>query len=289
MKTDIHQEITNSIIEQLENGVKPWVCPWKESSNPFPINFQTKANYTGINILSLYCSAIRNNYTSPYWLTFNQARKIGGHVRRDEKSTLGVFYKNITVEDNSGNYENNEKNIPILNSFRVFNLDQIDGIELPTDEELNENPINFDEDELFNRAESLVKNIGVPVLYKGDKAFYSPSRDEITMPEKNRFNNTFDLISTLGHEAGHSTGAKKRLNREFGKRFGDNAYALEELVAEISSVLINSHLGVEGVHVDHVSYINDWLDVMKADKTAIFSASKHAFAAYEYITNPQTH
>lgn len=273
----IHDEITRLITEKLEAGVKPWHCPWARSTiGGFPVNFSTKKAYNGINILLMWMEGTEKGYKTPYWLTFKQAKQLGGTVRKGEKSTPAIFYKTREVENQDGEREE----IPVINLFRVFNLDQIDGIEKPVADEL---PGGFDP---IQTAEDFIGNTGAVIQEHGEAAFYQPSSDTITMPERERFASAADYYATALHELTHWTGHKSRCARDMGRGKGKAGYAFEELVAELGAAFTMASLSIEG-EVQHESYIASWLEALKNDKKFIFKAASQASKAAAYLADSQ--
>ena len=274
---DMYQKVTNQMIEALENGVKPWVCPWNTSGGfgGLPVNYQSKNAYSGINILLLWSAATKLKFTSNYWLTFKQALDVGGNVRKGEKGTRIVFYKMLEVEDR--NTGKNEK-IPMLKSFVVFNADQIDGLNI----ELVTNIDNTTPFEAIEHVESFISATGANITEQGEKAYFRPSTDEIVLPSRERFTNRLGFYCTALHELTHWTGAKHRLDRIKGSRFGSEEYAFEELIAELGASFLMAGLNISG-DVQHESYIASWLNKLKNDKRYIFKAASAASKAHQYL------
>ena len=270
-KANLYTTITNELVEALEGGVKPWVCPWDRSGAPFmPHNFHTKAQYRGINIVLLWMRQNRCGYQSSAWLTYKQARAIGGQVRKGEKATTGIFYKTIEVPG-SDSGEEESRIVPVIKPFYVFNLDQIDGIELPTA------PATREEFAPIAQAEAMLARTGARIETRGEHAFYAPTRDVIVLPERSRFARAEDFYATATHELTHWTGHKSRLGRFVGV-----SYAFEELVAEIGSAFINAEIGLQG-DLQHANYLNEWLTIMKGDHRAIFKAASLASQAHQFV------
>ncbi|MCB1805321.1 MAG: DUF1738 domain-containing protein, partial [Candidatus Competibacteraceae bacterium] len=249
--TDLHQLITDRILEQLEQGVKPWQCPWlrDHSGASLPQNFHTGQHYRGINILLLWLQADIQGYSSNAWLTFKQAKALGAHVRKGEKATLGIFYKPLekTLEAGDANYPTNASGEPVTvaypmaKAFYVFNLDQIDGIERP------EPPALMPDFAPIEAAEQLLQASGAVIHEGGNRACYIPSYDEIHLPDRQRFQSEANFYATACHELTHWTGHPERLARDFNGRFGEQSYAFEELVAELGSAYLGAELGLNGV------------------------------------------
>lgn len=275
---EIVAKVTARIIEQLEAGVKPWECAWDRSGDglAIPENVKTGEAYHGINIPILWEAATRKGYATNLWIGFDQAKKLGGHVKRDEKGTYGIIYKPLVVEDESE--EDGTRIIPMLKSFVVFNLDQIAGLDHLRPEVHDDGPI-FDPIPL---AENILVKSGARIVEGGPRAFYRRSNDLVTLPDRFRFKAAEDFYATGLHELTHWTGHESRLDRTWGKRFGDNAYAFEELVAEMGSAFLCAKLGLKG-ELQHENYIGSWLKVLKEDYRALIRAASQAQKAFEYL------
>lgn len=282
MKTaDLQQHVTDQIVAILESGTSPWVKPWgSDGSSGMPHNHSTKKAYQGVNVLILWAAAAERGFTSSAWLTYKQAQAAGGQVRKGEKGTTITFYKPIQIEK-----EGEQKTIPMLKTFTVFNVDQIDGIEVATPEE---QPKEFTADQKTEAAVRLFEcyreRTGIQFSTGGDRAFYSPSHDTIQMPERSDFTKESGYAATLLHEAVHSTGHRDRLDRL--KDTSKKGYAFEELVAEIGAAFLCCDLGITNELEQHASYIDSWLKALKDDRTLIFKAAAKASKAYELITQP---
>ena len=280
MKADLHQTITNNMIELIEAGTLPWVKNWhcNSADSLIPVNYSTGKEYSGINILSLWASAQIAGYSCNSWLTFKQAKNAGGSVRKGEKSTLGVFYK--VVEKRALSSDEKPEKYFLAKPFYLFNLDQISGIDLP-EAKPEAKPV-FSNNE---RIENLVRNSGAKITESGNKAFYHPASDSITMPNREQFFSIDNFYSTLLHEMAHWTKHKTRLDRSFSDRYESHksAYAFEELVAELSSAFLSARLNLAGSVENHASYLDSWLSVLKSDKKAIFSAASFADKATKYL------
>lgn len=275
---DIQQEITNTIIEALENGVNPWVCPWdKSTDSALPYNHKTQESYNGMNILMLWIAAKERGYSRNSWLTYKQAQELGATVRKGEKSTMGIFYKKIEMKATQSKPEAEKEFFPMAKAFNVFNVEQIDGLELEAIEELEPKQFNTVEN-----VENLIIKSGVDLRHGGTRAFYRSSSDFVQMPDRERFKSELDYYATFTHELTHWTGHKHRLDRPQANEFGSADYAYEELIAEIGSAFINAELGLVG-EVQHESYIASWLKALKEDKRFIFKAASAASKAHKFI------
>ena len=274
-KPDIYQVVTDSIIEALEMGVKPWMCPWKRNGavSGIPSNFTTGTAYSGMNIMLLWCSAAKLGFNDSRWLTYKQAQEQGAQVRKGEHGTTAIFYKTLEKESEDGEIEK----IPMLKTFTVFNVQQIDGLALTTETVSPE--ATFDP---VPQVENLLRKSGANIIEKGQNAFFSPSTDEVWLPERHLFSDAANFYATGLHELIHWSGGKKRLNREMKGKFGNADYAEEELVAELGSAFLMADLGIEG-EVQHESYIASWLKALKNDKRYIFKAASAASKAHRYL------
>ena len=287
MKTDIAQTITATILEKLEEGTKPWVQPWTGCPRRRPLRHCGTA-YRGINTVVLWMTAQARGYASPYWMTYRQAEALGGQVRRSETCSHAVLYKTIDAKDAGGDdsatpSDEGMRKRRVLRAFAIFNADQIDGLPAryvviaepvePLAESIHRPKL----EEFFNRVPALVQHLG-------HAAYYNHTRDEIVLPPVERFATYDGYFATRAHETAHWTGHEKRLDRSFGKRFGDHAYAFEELVADIASAILGAELGLPEAELDnHAAYLDHWVKVLKADKNAILTAASKADEAVEHI------
>nr|WP_159466460.1 zincin-like metallopeptidase domain-containing protein [Scandinavium goeteborgense] len=279
-RTDVYQEVTDSIIEALEGGVKPWVCPWKRNGavSGIPSNFSTGTAYSGMNIMLLWCSAAKQGFNDSRWLTWNQAKEQGAQVRKGETGTTCIFYKTLEKENDAGELER----VPMLKTFTVFNAEQIDGLKMGASDGAETGPKPVDVFDPLPQVEKLFQRSSASITERGQQAFYRPSTDEIWLPERRLFADAANFYATGLHELVHWTGAKNRLNREKGNKFGSEKYAFEELIAELGSAFLMADLGVVG-EVQHESYIASWLKALKDDKRYIFKAASAAGKAHRYL------
>jgi antirestriction protein ArdC len=285
-KQDIYTRITNEIVSHLEHGVRPWVKPWNAEHAAGRIKRPLRHNgkpYSGINVLSLWASAMAQNFAAPIWMTFKQATEFDGHIRKGEKGSLVVYADSITrkeTDDKTG--DETEREIPFLKGYTVFNVDQIDG--LPAVYYAKAAP-QLDPVPRIERAERFFAALGATIGQGGNRAFYSVTNDTIQMPPFVSFRDADSYYATLAHECTHWTGSTSRLNRDFGGyRFGSEGYALEELVAEIGAAFLCADLELSlEPREDHASYIATWLNVLAKDNRAVFTAAAHAQRAAEYI------
>ena len=285
-KPDLYADITNRIVEQLEQGARPWIKPWTHTHAAGPISRPKRHDgkpYQGVNVLVLWMEAEKKGYTAPIWMTFRQAQELGGHVRKGEHGTQVVYANAITrTEHNDETGEDEEHRIPFLKAYYVFNVEQIDSLPghyYAKTERLGPLP------KRIAHAEAFFANTGARVEHGGDSAAYLPGSDLIRMPHLEAFKDAESYYATLGHETVHWTRHESRLNRDFGrKRWGDEGYAMEELVAEVGSAFVCADLGLAlEPRQDHAAYVASWLKVLKSDKRAIFAVSAAAQKAVAYL------
>lgn len=281
MKADLYQQVTDSIIAIIEAGKLGNGINWtQESAKGMPINFKTKASYNGVNVLLLWNATREAGYSSNQWMTYKQAAEMGGSVRKGEKGQLCLFFKMLEVTGKEAAKGEDEKKIPMASPFWLFNLDQIDSIEKsPAAAPRSEFQQIKTVEQILNASQAIIKE-------QGQKAFYRSSTDEIYLPERTRFADVKEFYSVALHELTHWTGAKIRLNRDFSGRFGSEAYAFEELIAEFGSAFLNADLGFASSMIpNHAQYIDSWLKVLKNDKRAVFTAAGQAGKAHSFIMN----
>ena len=276
-RQDIHQAITDQILAAMETARTTGRRLW-DSQPSLPLSLATGKPYQGINTLILWGAALTRGYTSPYWLTYKQSAERGGQVRKGERGTRCVFYKPWeSQETNPDTGKTETTRGAVLKSFTLFNLDQIDGIEAPAREPRA--PFQAIED-----AERILQASPARIIEGGPSAFYQPDADTIHLPAREAFINPEAFYSVALHEMTHSTGHKSRMARDFSGRFGTEAYAFEELIAELGSAFLNADLGIIGSTLqDHADYLSNWIAILKGDKTAILTAAAQASKAHSFI------
>jgi antirestriction protein ArdC len=281
MKTDeLFQEITDRLLAQMEAGVRPWCKPWSAAKAGFeptlPHNIAGRS-YRGANVFWLMMVADAKGYESPVWLTFNQAVDAGGSVRKGEKGTA-VYFWNFQKRENkeTGKVEQ----VVWAKAYTVFNIAQCDGVKMPEAQAPRAHA------EVIQSAEDMIAATDATIRHGGDVACYVPSLDIVRLPAREAFAAIDGYYATAFHELGHWTGAKHRLDRQFGKRFGDDAYAFEELVAELTAAFVTGALGLANpAREDHAAYLANWIKVLKDDKRAFITAAGKAQAAADFILN----
>lgn len=281
MYRDLYAEVTNRIVAALEAGVTPWIRPWSLAFDPVPINAVSRRNYRGINAVLLTLEAQARGFSRNAWLTYRQAIELGAQVRRGESGTTIVFYKlhelpSITTVERLED-EKKPKVISFLRWYTVFNLVQVDG--LPQRLQVKEAMTTWDPN---LAAETILRESKAAIRHGGNDAFYNPESDHIQLPERAQFGSAATYYNVALHELIHWTGHRTRLNRDLGRRFGEAAYAMEELIAEIGSAFLCASCHLEG-QLRHANYIGNWLQALKNDKRAIFAASAKAQSASDYI------
>lgn len=276
---DIYAKVTDRILEEMEKGIIPWKKPWVGGRGA--ISHVTGKSYSFLNQLLLGKPG--------EWLTFNQIKKEHGTVKKGEKARFVVFWKWLKKETDKVD-ENGEKvyeEIPFLQYFNVFHIDQCEGIKPKHVTDVSDFDANEAAQSIFDEYTS---REGITVNLDGDASYYRPSEDSITLPRMKRFAKLAEYYSTAFHEAVHSTGAKTRLAREgvVGRIFfGSEDYSKEELIAELGASMLVSHVGLEteSSFANNVSYISGWLEALKNDKRMIVSAAGKAEKAVKYILN----
>ena len=285
-KTDIYQTVTNAIVEAIENGQASdkFVMPWN-GFNAVPINAQTGKHYRGVNIPSLWAAQLENGYQSGHWASYKQWKELGAQVRKGEKGAFIVCWKAIEVEPKKDNDEGETR--MFAKWFTVFNADQVEGFTIPQEE-------SHGEAQIIETAESFLAATGASIRRGGGEAYYNRTGDFIALPEISLFHNTETstatecYYSTALHELTHWSGARHRLDRKKGKRFGDGDYAFEELTAELGAAMLCAMLGISShTRPDHAQYIDSWLKALKNDKKFIFSAASQAQKAADYLFSLQ--
>lgn len=290
MKTDVYQRVTNSIVAELEKGVRPWLKPWNAEHAAGRITRPLRANgipYRGINILLLWDSAIIHGFTAPLWMTYKQAQELGGQVRKGERGSLVVYANTITkTEQDEATGEEQEREIPFMKGYTVFNAEQVDG--LPAHFYATQ-PQAADPAARIDRAEVFFAATGADIRHGGNRAYYTAAGDYVQMPPFETFREAEAYYATLAHELTHWTKAPQRLGRNLGrKRWGDEGYAMEELVAELGAAFVCADLALTPEpRAEHASYIASWLTALKDDKRAIFAAAAHAQRAADYLNGLQ--
>ena len=284
-RKDVYTRITGQIISSLEQGVRPWIQPWMAEHPAGPITRPlryTGEPYSGINVLMLWASAAAQGFTAPIWMTFRQAGELNAHVRKGEKGSLVVYANAITKTESDRDGNEIERQIRFMRAYTVFNVEQIDGL---VEIYYTRPEARYSGTKRIEHAEKFFANTGAVVRYGGNLAYYAVEADHIQMPAFEAFRDAEAFYATLAHETAHWSRHPSRLNRDFGgKIWGDEGYAREELVAELVSAFLAADLELTPeVRDDHASYISSWIEVLKGDPRAIFSAAAHAQRAVDFL------
>ena len=282
MPNNNYQIVTDRIVTMLENGVRPWSKPWSDGVAPTAQGRPLRSNgqpYTGINTLNLWCAAQARGFASSHWFTFKGARDAGGNVRKGAKAELAFYVGSHTIQEDDGT----ERSIGFLKTYCVFNTDEIEGLPLrfapPVQPAAPAEPSHVD---------SYISATGASIVHGGDRAFYSPSGDYIRLPMQAQFSAADRYYSVALHELVHWTGHASRCDRSLSGRFGDAAYAAEELIAELGAAFLCADLGLSAEpREDHASYIASWISVLKSDNRAVFKAAALAEKAAAYLSAPR--
>ena len=282
---DLYQEATDKIIKALESGTTPWQKPWNNVSTGPLRNGSSGNPYHGINTLVLLCASMEKGFTDPRFLSFKQCQQNGWKVKKGAKSERVFFYKPMMVDQrdsttgqpiiDAATGQPRQRQIPFLQATPVFNAQDIEGIPPLGPGDVKFSPIEA--------GESIAARCPVEIRHGGNSAHYNPTSDTIGMPDKDQFKSPEAYYATLAHETIHSTGHASRCNRQFGKAFGDASYAVEEMTAELGSLMLSNETGLPSQIENHASYIDHWLKVLREDKKAIFIASAKASQAVDFV------
>jgi len=282
-RQSLYAQVTARVIAELEQGRLPWVQPWDSArcGCTMPHNAGTGRAYSGINVLILWAAVVEGGFASQRWLTYRQCELAGGHVCKGEKGTTVYYADRFTPkgeEDRARDEDREARQVAFLKRFTVFNIDQCAGLpesftsvaELPP------------EQEMVPHADALIRASGAEIRIGGDQAFYAPALDMIALPPQAAYPEPINWYRTALHELGHWTGHESRLGRDLSGSHGGNAYAREELVAELASGFTCASLSIHP-SVRHADYIGAWLEVLREDERAIFRAASLASKAADYL------
>lgn len=288
-RRDLHAEITNRIIAAIEADPGKPQMPWRRSSTPLwmPENALSKNAYNGINVVNLWVAAEARGFTSPMWATYKQWAELGAQVKKGAKSELVIFYKDFDVEPSPDNADDTGKRRVARASF-VFNATEVDGFEVP------DAPAWLGPIARIDTADRFITATNAVIAHGGERAYYRPSTDTIQMPDEALFTGTATMtrdesyFAVLLHELTHWSSHKDRCNRDLEPRFKRQACAAEELVAEIGSALLCAETGItQDTRLDHAEYIANWLELLKRDPKAIFTAAAKASQAVAFLKSLQ--
>lgn len=288
-RADVYSRVTNKIVTYLEQGVRPWMKPWNGAHAACRITLPLRhcgTPYRGINILLLWGEMNERGYAASKWMTYKQAADLDGQVRKGERGSLVVYADTFKKTEQDENGQDVERDIPFMKGYTVFNVEQIEGL---PNRYYDRPAAPLEKMQLIDAAETFFAATGAVFRHGGNRAYYAPGPDVIQLPFAEAFRDAKSYAATKAHELTHWTRHKSRLDRDFGqKRFGDEGYAFEELVAELGSAFLCGSLGiVPEVREDHAAYLASWLKALKDDKRAIFSAAAHAQRAVDYLLGLQ--
>ena len=274
-RRDVYQEITDQVLAALEAGTVPWQRPWRDSG--MQRNLGSGRPYRGVNQLLTQLKQQLRGFETPWWLTFRAAQAAGGHVRRGERGTLVVLWKRSMIEDE----ETGEKEMRWwMKPYSVFNLDQVEGVDAPPQQEdarLEFNPIE--------RAEAIANGMrsAPELVHAPGGAFYVPARDLITLPPRESFYDEAGYYAVRFHELVHATGHHSRLDRELAPRSDEESYSREELLAQLGASMLCAQAQIDPQVEQSASYIASWLGALRDDKRMVAVAAGRAQRAVDYI------
>ncbi|WP_027168846.1 zincin-like metallopeptidase domain-containing protein [Mesorhizobium sp. WSM3224] len=287
-RNDIYERVTSQIVAAIEAGAPDYRMPWHHDGSAVttPVNVASRKAYRGVNIIALWAAAQAASYPAGIWGTYRQWQALGAQVRQGERGHLVVFWKLANRHgktDDQDSNDDSDETAPRMfaRGYTVFNCAQVDGYTPP------QMPV-LPAAERIERAERFCGALGIDILHGGSQAYYSPSADHVRMPAFSCFSDAIAYYAVLLHECGHASGAKHRLDRDLSGRFGSAAYAMEECTVELLSAMIcaDLNLSVEP-RPDHASYIASWLEVLRSDQRAIFTAASKAQQIADWMHDRQ--
>lgn len=280
MKHDLYADVSARIISELERGAAPWVKPWSATAGRnLPCNAVTNRPYSGCNVLLLWMTQ-QGRFTTPRYLTFKQARDLGGRVRKGEHGTKVYFVKQLQIRDEQSDADDAVRIVPVLREYTVFNVEQCEA--LPESVHAVPPLRVHNADCRYELADEFLRSTGADIREGYGEACYVPSRDFISLPGFEAFKGADHFYNVAFHELTHWTGNPARLGRDLKKRFGSRDYAAEELIAEMGAAFLCAEFGFDG-DLRQAGYIAIWIELLKSDKRAIFTACSRASAAADYL------
>jgi antirestriction protein ArdC len=280
MKRDLYAEVSARIVAELEAGAAPWVKPWSATPGAnTPCNAVSNRPYSGCNVVLLWMAQAAG-YRTPRFLTFKQALEFRGNVRKGEHGTKVYFVKQLQVRDQAGEDDGSTRLIPMMREYTVFNVEQCDNL---PDGINTGKPIRVrNPDTRDDLADAFLHSTRADIREGHGEAYYVPSRDFISMPAFAGFKGADHFYNVSFHELTHWTAHKSRLDRDLKNRFGSRQYAAEELIAELGAAFLSAEFGFDG-DVRNAGYIANWIELIKADHRAFFTACSHASKAADYL------
>jgi antirestriction protein ArdC len=280
-RRDLYGEVTSRIVAELEAGAAPWVKPWSATpGRNLPCNAATNRPYSGCNVVLLWMAQAAG-YRTPRYLTFKQSAELGGHVRKGEHGQTVFFVKRLAVKDTSdGAGDDDTRIVPMMRAYTVFNVDQCEGL---PDRVMAQGPVKVrNTDGRDAGIDEFLTACRADIREGHGEAYYRPGDDFISMPAFAAFKSATAFYGVAFHELGHWTGHRSRLDRDLRGRFGEKAYAAEELVAELCAAFLSAEFSIDG-DLRHAGYIQSWIGLLKADSRAFFTACSKAQAAAGYL------
>jgi antirestriction protein ArdC len=278
MKRDLYAEVSARIISKLEAGAAPWIKPWSATPGAnTPCNAVTNRPYSGCNVILLWMARAAG-YGTPRFLTFKQALELGGHVRKGEHGTKVYFVKQLEIREDAD--EAPARLVPMMREYTVFNVDQCEG--LPDNVTTGKLMRVRNPDTRDDLADQFLRSTGADIREAHGEPYYVPSRDFISMPAFEAFKGADHFYNVAFHELTHWKAHGSRLDRDLKNRFGSRNYAGEELIAELGAAFLCAEFGFDG-DLRHAGYIGHWIELLKADKRALFTACSQASKAADYL------
>jgi antirestriction protein ArdC len=275
VRRDLYADVSARIIAELEQGAAPWVKPWSATTGQnVPQNAVSNRPYSGCNVILLWFARERG-WTTPRFLTFKQALEAGGHVRKGEHGQKVYFVKQLEIEEGD-----ETRLVPMLREYTVFNVDQCDG--LPGNVRAGKPARARNPDTRDALTDEFLQATGADMREGHGEAYYAPGNDFISMPAFEAFKSAAHFYGTAFHELGHWTGHSSRLDRDLRARFGERAYAAEELVAELCAAFLCAEFSFDG-DLRHAGYLQHWIALLQSDRRAFFTACSRAQAAADYL------
>ena len=273
----VYEKVNEKIMDLISKGTMPWEMTWEGST--LPMNLASNTQYRGINVWMLSATAMFNGYPHNQWLTFNQTRKLGGAVKRNEKASFVVFAKRIEKNGQDDVPEDERDSFFLYQYYNVFNIAQCDGI-TPIENKVRENTP-------LEEAEKIVAGYkNKPEIIRGEYSpCYSPLNDKVFMPTIDAFTSSEEYYGALFHELAHSTGHESRMNRDLAGKMDKTSYSKEELIAEFTASYLRAMTGIATPVADanSASYIDGWSEIIKKDSRIIMTSASKAMRVADYI------
>lgn len=278
-RSDVYARVTDTILAAIEAGAGKWQMPWHHCGSDLsrPVNVLSLKPYRGINVLSLWAAAHLRHYSTGIWGTFRQWQELGAAVRKGEKASSAVLWKEIRSRSESEADEEDDRLLLFARGFALFNADQVDGFSPEPSQVLPES-------ERLETADRFIAALGMETLFGSSSAHYRIDEDRIHMPDFAHFRDAHGFYATHIHECAHATGATHRLNRDFAAKWTDHSLAMEEMTAELAASFVLADLGLAHERrSDHAAYVASWLRLLKDGRRAIFTAASKAQRAADWM------